>query len=234
MGYGYYYYFDPTYLLIILGVLLSVIASAHVTGTYRKYAQVRSRCGMTGAQVAQEILRRNGIYDVMVQHVGGDLTDHFDPRSKTVRLSDTVYGSTSVAALGVAAHECGHVVQNATGYVPLRLRTALVPVANFGTNAGFWIAMIGLILGLSQTFVMVGIVLFSAGVIFQLVTLPVEFNASHRALKMLEEYGLLGRDEVADSRKVLTAAALTYVAAALSSMLQLLRLILLSSRRNDR
>ncbi|MGI6106978.1 MAG: zinc metallopeptidase [Lachnospiraceae bacterium] len=231
MGYG--FYFDPTYVLVIIGAVISMIASAHVTSTYRKYAGVQSRCGMTGAQAAQEILRRNGIYDVTIQHVGGNLTDHFDPRAKTVRLSDTVYGSTSVAALGVAAHECGHVVQDAKGYVPLRIRTALVPAANFGTNAGIWIAIIGIILGLSQTIVMIGVILFSLGVLFQLVTLPVEFNASHRALQMLEDYGMLGRDEVADSRKVLTAAALTYVAAALSSILQLLRLLLLA-RRNDR
>ena len=169
---------------------------------------------------------------MQVQHVSGNLTDHYDPSKQVVNLSDAVYGSRSVAALGVAAHECGHVMQHEEGYTPLQFRTALVPIANFGSNAGIWIVLLSLILGLSSTLTTIGIVLFSMGVLFQLVTLPVEFNASHRALVMLEQYGVLGTDENRKARAVLKAAALTYVAAAASSILQLLRLVLLSNRRN--
>ena len=189
---------------------------------------------MTGADVARTILRQNGISDVQVQHVSGELTDHYDPSKQVVNLSDTVYGSRSVAALGVAAHECGHVMQHENGYVPLQIRTALVPAANFGSNAGIWIVILSLALGLSETFTTIGIILFSLGVLFQLVTLPVEFDASHRALIMLEQYGILGHSENGKARAVLRAAALTYVAAAAASILQLLRLILLSKNRRRR
>lgn len=237
MGYGYgYYYCDLTMVLVAIGALLCIAASAWISVVYKKYAKVMAACGMTGAEVAQEILRRNRVGDVSVQHVSGELTDHYDPSRQVVNLSDSVYGSCSVAALGVAAHECGHVMQHEQGYIPLRIRTALVPIANFGSNAGIWIIMLGLILGLSQTFATVGIVLFSAGVLFQLVTLPVEFNASRRALAMLEQYGILGADENHKARAVLRAAALTYVAAAASSLLQLARLGLIvrgSNRRDD-
>ncbi len=237
MGYGYgYYYYDPTMVLVAIGALLCITASALVSITYKKYAKVTAACGMTGAEMAQEILRRNRVGSVSVQHVSGELTDHYDPSKQVVNLSDSVYGSRSVAALGVAAHECGHVMQHEQGYIPLQIRAALVPVANFGSNAGIWIAMLSLILGLSQTFATVGIVLFSAGVLFQLVTLPVEFNASRRALVMLEQYGILGTDENHKAKAVLRAAALTYVAAAASSLLQLARLVLLvrgGNRRDD-
>ena len=188
---------------------------------------------MTGAQVAQRILDQNNVRGVRVEHVSGNLTDHYDPRTQTVNLSDAVYGSTSVAALGVAAHECGHVMQHETGYVPLKLRTALVPAANLGSQIGLPLVIIGLIFGLSNTFIAIGIWIFALAVLFQIVTLPVEFNASHRALVMLEQYGILGTDEVASSRKVLGAAAMTYVAAAASAVLQLLRLIMLGRRRDD-
>lgn len=228
-----YYGMDWTYLLVILGAVICAIASSHVTSVYNRYAKVASACGMTGAEVAQLILRRNNVTDVTVHHVSGNLTDHYDPSKGTVNLSDSVYGSRSVAALGVAAHECGHVMQHETGYVPLQVRTALVPVANFGSNAGIWIVLLSLIFGLS-TLAKIGVVLFSAAVLFQLVTLPVEFNASHRALVMLQEYGILGAQEEKQARSVLTAAALTYVAAALSSILQLLRLVVLSSDRRNR
>lgn len=228
-----YYGMDWTYLLVILGAVICAIASSHVTSVYNRYARVASACGMTGAEVAQLILRRNNVTDVTVHHVPGNLTDHYDPSKGTVNLSDSVYGSRSVAALGVAAHECGHVMQHETGYVPLQVRTALVPVANFGSNAGIWIVLLSLIFGLS-TLAKIGVVLFSAAVLFQLVTLPVEFNASHRALVMLQEYGILGAREEKQARSVLTAAALTYVAAALSSILQLLRLVVLSSDRRNR
>ena len=228
-----YYGFDWTYILVMIGALLCIFASSHVTSTYNRYARTRSACGMTGAQVAQEILRRNGVSDVTVQHVSGNLTDHYNPATKTVNLSDSVYGSTSVAAIGVAAHECGHVMQHETGYIPLSIRTALVPIANFGSNAGIWIVMLGFFMGLSDKIVTLGILLFSLGVLFQVVTLPVEFNASRRALSMLDSYGILSSDEVGKSREVLTAAALTYVASAASSVLSLLRLIFLNNRRRS-
>lgn len=228
-----YYGFDWTYILVMIGALLCIFASSHVTSTYNRYARTRSACGMSGAQVAQEILRRNGVSDVTVQHVAGNLTDHYNPATKTVNLSDSVYGSTSVAAVAVAAHECGHVMQHETGYVPLSIRTALVPIASFGSNAGIWIVMLGFLMGLSDKIVTLGILLFSLGVLFQVVTLPVEFNASSRALSMLDSYGILSSDEVGKSREVLTAAALTYVASAASSVLSLLRLIFLNNRRRS-
>ena len=230
-GYGYGYY-DPTMILVAIGAVLCLAASLHVNTTYTRYSRIASASGLTGADVARLILERNGVTDVSVQHVSGSLTDHYDPSRQVVNLSDSVYSSRSVAALGVAAHECGHVMQHEEGYAPLQLRTALVPIANFGSNAGIWIVILSLILGLSNTFTTIGIVLFSLGVLFQLVTLPVEFNASHRALIMLEQYGILGSDENRKAKAVLKAAAMTYVAVAASSILQLLRLILLSGRRD--
>lgn len=225
--YGGYGMYNGTYLLVIIGALLCLLASARVKSTYKKYEKVRSASGMTGAQVAELILRRNGVLGVTVQHVAGTLTDHYDPARGVVNLSDATYNSTSVAAIGVAAHECGHVMQHESGYLPLRFRTALVPVANIGSNFGIWIVMLGLIFGLNDTLAMIGVYLFSFGVLFQLVTLPVEFNASSRALVMLRDYGILGQSEVEGSRKVLSAAALTYVASAAASVLQLLRLLML-------
>lgn len=234
-GYGYGgMMFDYTYVLVLIGAVLCMLASAMVRSTYSKYARVRSMSGMTGAQVATEILRRNGINDVAVVHVPGDLSDHFDPRNNTVNLSDSTYGSTSVAAIGVAAHECGHVMQHHTGYVPIKIRSALVPAANIGSKIGLPIIILGLIIGMTPL-AKIGIWVFSIAVAFQLVTLPVEFDASHRALVMLEEYGILAHDENAQARKVLTAAALTYVAAAASSILQLLRLVLIvNGNRSNR
>ncbi len=233
MRYGYYGY-DWTYFLVLAGALLSMLASSHVTSTYKRYVKIRTAANMTGAQVAELILRNNGVTDVQVRHVQGQLTDHYDPASRVVNLSDAVYGSTSVAAVGVAAHECGHVMQHQTGYTPLKIRTSLVPIANIGSNVGIWIVMLGLILGLSGTLVNIGILLFSFGVLFQIVTLPVEFDASRRALAMLESYGVLGTQEVGQSREVLKAAALTYVASAAASVLSLLRLIMLTGRRRNR
>ena len=235
-GYMPMYYFDPTYVLIIIGVLLSMGASAKLNATYGRYSSVASRCGMTGAQAAQRILQSQGIYDVTVRHVSGRLTDHYDPRSKTVNLSDTVYGSTSIAAIGVAAHECGHAIQHANGYVPLRVRGAFVPVANIGSNLAWPLIIIGLIFrgSMSTVLIQAGIIMFSLAVLFQLITLPVEFNASHRAMQQLERTGILGGNELRDTRKVLTAAAMTYVASAASMILQLLRLIILfGGRRRD-
>ena len=231
--YGYYYGFDYTYVLVLIGAVLCMWASYRVNSVYNKYSHIRSASGMTGAEVAQRILDRNGVRDVRVEHVSGNLTDHYDPRTQTVNLSDAVYGSTSVAAIGVAAHECGHVMQHESGYMPLKIRTALVPAANLGSQIGLPLVIIGLIFGLSNSFIAIGIWIFALAVLFQIVTLPVEFNASHRALAMLEEYGILGPDEVEASRKVLGAAAMTYVAAAASAVLQLLRLIMLGRRRDD-
>ena len=223
---------DPMYLLVIIMAVVCMIASYRVNSVYKRYNMIRSMSGMTGAQVAIEILRRNGVNDVSVQHVAGNLTDHYDPRTRVVNLSDATYGSNSVAAIGVAAHECGHVMQHQTGYLPLQIRSTLVPAANIGSKAGVPIIILGMILSFSPL-ITIGIVVFSLAVLFQLVTLPVEFDASHRALVMLEEYGILGPEEVDDSRKVLSAAAMTYVASAAAAVVQLLRLVLLNNRRRD-
>lgn len=234
MGYGGYGFgYDAAYVLVIISAILSILASFWVSHTYKKYAKVRSASGMTGAQVAELILQRNGVTDVAIAHVSGDLTDHYDPSKKVVRLSDTVHSSSSVAAIGVAAHECGHVMQHHEGYIPLNIRTALVPLANFGSNIGIWIVMLGVFLGFTNTLAMIGVVLFSFGALFQIVTLPVEFNASRRALRMLMEYGILDKNEESKSTKVLRAAAMTYVAAAAASIMQLLRLIMIVQRRDD-
>ena len=230
--YGYYYY-DPTYMLIIISALISLFAQFLVNSRFSKYSRVRSRSGMTGAQAAERILQSQGIYDVAIQRVSGKLTDHYDPRNKTLNLSDAVYASTSVAAVGVAEHECGHAIQHARGYAPLSFRSALVPVANIGSQLSWLFIILGIFFGGSHTLIMIGILMFSAAVLFQLVTLPVEFNASGRALKLLSETGILQKDEVSDTRKVLSAAALTYVAAAATAVLQLLRLLRLFGG-NDR
>lgn len=228
----FYYYYDSTYLLVLIGIIISIIASARVNSTYKKYSKVRSLSGLTGAQAAERILHNAGIYDVQVYHVRGNLTDHYDPRNKVLNLSDSVYGSTSVAAIGVAAHECGHAIQDAKNYSPLKLRSSIVPVANIGAKLSIPLILFGIIVGYYQPLITIGIIAFSASVIFQLVTLPVEFNASSRAIRILADTGILHGDEVNQSRKVLNAAALTYVAAAAASILQLLRLIILFGGRN--
>ena len=236
MGYYYGFYMDPTYFLVLIGAVLCIFAQMRVSSTYKKYSRIRSRSGLTGAQAAQRILQMSGIYDVRIEHVRGELTDHYDPAHKVLRLSDSVYGSPSLAAIGVAAHECGHAVQHDKGYAPLKIRTALVPAANIGSWAGVPLIFLGVLMGMNQMLIQVGIWVFALAVLFQLVTLPVEFNASGRALAMLGDYGMLERDETNECRKVLGAAALTYVAAAASSILQLLRLVLLfgnGSRRRD-
>lgn len=236
-GYGYgfgrgmYMMWDPTYILILIGVLLSLAASAMVRSTFSRYSSVRSASGLTGAQVAERILAYAGVRDVTVQHIAGNLTDHYNPKTKSVGLSDTVYGSNSVAAIAVAAHECGHVIQHANSYAPLSMRSALVPVANFGSGVS-WILLLAGIMFSMPPLITIGIVLFSAAVLFQIVTLPVEFNASRRALHILEETGILGPSEGQSAKKVLRAAALTYVASAAAAILQLLRLILLFGRNN--
>ncbi|MGO5307333.1 zinc metallopeptidase [Agathobacter sp. LCP21S3_B2] len=231
-----YYYWDPTYILVVIGAVICMIASARVKGTFNKYSQLRSMSGMNGAQVAQRVLQAAGIYDVQVRHVSGSLTDHYDPRTKTVNLSDPVYNATSVAALGVAAHECGHAIQHAKSYAPLSIRSALVPIANFGSMLAWPVILIGLFFNTrsSGLIIDIGILLFSAAVLFQLVTLPVEFDASRRALVMLRTQGILADDELKYTRKVLKSAALTYVASAAAAILQLLRIILITNgRRRD-
>ena len=227
----YGYYFDPTYFLLIIGMLLSMAASARVKSTFAIYSRVRSASGLTGAEAARRILRMAGITDVTVVPISGSLTDHYDPRNKQLALSQDVYDRTSVAAIGVAAHECGHAIQDAQNYVPLNLRSAIVPVANIGSTLSWPLFLAGLLLSI-RPLLTLGILLFSFAVLFQLVTLPVEFNASARALKMLGSSGMLGTDEVKSAKKVLTAAALTYVAALASSILQLLRLIILAGGRD--
>ena len=234
MLYG--FYFDPTYVLIIIGMVLCLAASAHVNSTFRKYSRIGSNSGMTGAQAAARILESQGIYDVTIQHIGGDLTDNYNPKNKVLSLSDATYASTSVAAIGVAAHECGPDIQHHRGYVPIAVRNALVPFANWGSRLSWLLIIIGIVFygqGTGQTMINVGIFAFSLAVLFQIVTLPVEFNASNRAVRVLESTGIFGNTELKYTRKVLGAAALTYVAAAASSILQLLRLVLLFGGRND-
>ena len=233
--FGYIYYYDPTLIFALIGLVLSLLASARVNTTFNKYSKVRSYSGITGAVAAERSLHSQGIYDVRIERVSGRLSDHYDPRNKVLRLSDATYDNSSVAAIGVAAHECGHAVQHAKGYAPLAIRSALVPLANIGSNLGYILVILGLFFTAKtgSVLITVGLIAFSCAVLFQLVTLPVEFNASSRALKLLESNGILGSQEIKGSRSVLSAAAMTYVAALASSLLQLLRLILLA-RRNDR
>lgn len=234
--YGNYYYYgiDWTYLLILAAFVFTLIVQSVMRGTFRKYSRIRSGSGMTGAQVAQQILASEGLYGVQVLQVSGDLTDHYDPRNKTVSLSQTVYGSSSLAAQGVAAHECGHAIQDAKGYAPLGIRSALVPVANFCSSAAWPLFFIGLLFQL-PVIMKIGIFLFLFALLFQLVTLPVEFNASHRAMKKLKGMNLMSREELGGARSVLSAAAMTYVAAAATSLMYLLRMMILSGagRRDD-
>ena len=237
-GYGYGgrgLYFDWTYLLVLAGLVLSLLAQGKVKSTFAKYSKIRSRSGLTGAEAAQRVLASAGIYDVSIQRVSGNLTDYYDPRSKVLKLSDSTYGSDSVAAVGVAAHECGHAIQDDVDYVPLRFRSAFVPVANIGTQIAWPILLIGLLFAKSYLLIQIGLLCFFFGVLFQLITLPVEFNASARAVRILENTGMLDQEELRGTRKVLSAAAMTYVAAAAASILSMLRLILLfgGNRRRD-
>ena len=235
MFYPMYYWFDPTYILVIAGVIICMAASAGMRSTFNKYARVPSHSHMTGREAAENVLHRAGIYDVRSERVAGNLTDHYDPRTKVLRLSDATYQSSSLAAVGVAAHECGHAIQHAEGYVPLKIRGSLVPVANLGSTIAWPLIIIGLLFTgrSSEMFLNLGILAFSLAVLFQIVTLPVEFNASGRAIRMLESSGILYPDEVYGAKKVLGAAALTYVAGAAASILQLLRIILIAGNRRE-
>ena len=230
---GYGFYFDPTYFLVVIGLLLSLWASSVVNSTFNKYSKVRCMSNLSGAEAARKVLDSCGLYNVSIEHISGKLTDHYDPRSKVLRLSDSAYASSSVAAVCVAAHECGHAIQDQKQYGPLVLRSTLVPLANFGSTAAWLVFILGLIMSL-RPLVMAGIVLFTLAVLFQLVTLPVEFNASARAIKVLESTGMLGSTEIDGAKKVLRAAAMTYVASLAASVLQLLRLITLAGGRRER
>lgn len=235
-GFGMYpYFFDPTYILILAGIVVSLLAQAKVKSSFTKYSTVYSRRGMNAAEVAEAILHANGIYDVGIEHISGNLTDHYDPKSKVLRLSDSTFRSTSVAAIGVAAHECGHAIQHANSYIPLTIRTTIVPIVNIGSTISWPLILIGVFFSWNQTLINLGIIMFLGVVLFQLITLPVEYNASNRAIAALAGQNLLYEDEVPQAKKVLSAAALTYVAAAASSILQLLRLLILfgGRRRND-
>ena len=220
-------------ILLIPVMLLSLWAQAQVSGNFKRYSAVTNRRRLTGAQAAEAVLRSHGVYDVAIRRVRGNLTDHYNPRDNTIYLSDSVYGSPTIAAVGVAAHEAGHAVQYAVGYAPIRLRQAIVPLTQFGSKFSFILLFIGMLL-YSQSLFFIGIVLFSLTTIFQLVTLPVEFNASARAIETIEAEYLLEGDEVAGAKKVLRAAALTYVAALLMSALQLLRYVLIFVGRSGR
>lgn len=230
-------FYDPTYFLVLIGVVLSLLAQAKVNNTFARYSRVSNDRGMTGAEAARRILQGAGVNDVRVERIAGNLTDHYDPRTKVLRLSDSVYGQASVAAIGVAAHECGHAIQHARGYAPLKIRSLLVPVANFGAQIAWPLIVFGLFLTTktSALLINIGIIAFLGSVLFQLVTLPVEYNASNRAIQIIGESGILYGDELRGARKVLSAAALTYVASAATAILQLLRIVLLvgGRRRND-
>lgn len=231
------YGMDWTYILVIIGAVISMIASARVKSSFNRFAKVANRAGITGSEAARKILRAAGCFDVEVVPTSGSLTDNYNPGTKRLNLSEPVYGSTSVAAIGVAAHECGHAMQHNENYFPLKLRAAIVPVANFGSKLGIPMILVGLIIAgigqrlatysLGNFIITLGIFLFSFGMIFQLITLPVEFNASRRALRVISEMNLLDADEMGGAKTVLKSAAMTYVAAAASSILQLLRIILI-------
>ena len=237
----YYYGFDWTYVYLVLPCLiLSLWASARVNSTFKRYSRQFSSRGITGADAAQRVLRANGIGNVRIERIGGNLTDHYDPTTNVIRLSDDVYGSTSTAAIGVACHEAGHAVQYAQGYAPIKLRAAIIPVTNFGSKLAMPLILLGILFSslgnTSDFFINLGIACFGLSVLFQLVTLPVEFNASHRALVAIEQNGILTDDELAGARKTLSAAAMTYVAATAAALAQLLRLLVLfgnNRRRND-
>ncbi len=231
----FYYYWDPTYILVLVGLLLSLGASAMVNSSMRKYSNVRNMSGITGGEAARRILNNEGLYNVQVECLQDNRGDHYDPRTNTVRLSNSNFNNASVTAVGVAAHECGHAIQHAKGYAPLGIRSALVPVVNIGSTLSMPLIFLGVILSWNQVLIQIGICVFALTVLFQLVTLPVEFNASRRAVEKVEQYGLLTEQEKGGCKKVLTAAALTYVAAAAAAALQLLRLVLLfgNDRRRD-
>lgn len=223
-------YWDSTIIILIPAIIFSIVAQIMVKSAFSEYSKVRNSRGLTGADAAREILDRNGLTNVRIEHISGSLTDHYDPKANVIRLSDNVYGSATVAAVGVAAHEAGHAVQYAEGYYPIKIRNAIIPVTRFGSSLSTPLVILGLVLSL-DVLITAGILLFCAVVLFQAITLPVEFNASGRALKTLRSSHFLEDDEMKGARSVLTAAAMTYVAAMLSALLSLVRLLVISGRR---
>lgn len=228
-----FFYFDYYYLILVVPTLIfAIFTQIWLKNTYKKYSGLRNARGLTGADAAMNVLRHYQIYDVKIEHISGRMTDHYDPRTKVIRLSDGVYNGTSIAAVGIACHEAGHAAQHANGYVPIKIRNAIIPICNIGSMAGIPLAIIGLFLS-SELLINVGLLLYSFVAIFQLATLPVEFNASARAISVIKDSGMLMADEVPGARKMLTAAAMTYVAALATSLANLLRLLLIFGRRND-
>ena len=232
-----FWFYDYWYIVLVMpAVILSLIASVRVNSTFKQYSRVRSQRGITGAEAARRVLDSNGLYSVKIERVRGNLTDHFDPRSNTIYLSDSVHDSPSTAAIGVAAHEAGHAVQHAVGYTPIKIRAAIIPVTNFASRLSLPLILLGLLLSASGLIALayLGVACFAMSTVFQLVTLPTEFNASRRALDAISSSGILSRDELGGAKRVLSAAAMTYVAALAVSLMQLLRLLLIvggSSRR---
>ena len=234
----YYYGYDWTYIVLVLPfIILSLLASASVKSTFKKYSSQFSRRGLTGAQAADQVLRANGVYNVRIERIPGDLTDHFDSKTNVIRLSDSVCDSSSVAAIGVACHEAGHAVQYAQGYGPIQLRAAIIPITNIGSKLAMPLILLGLLLeflgGISNFFVAAGVICFSFSLIFQLITLPVEFNASHRAITAISQSGILFDNEISGAKKTLRAAAMTYVAATAVALMQLIRLIMIFNKRRN-
>ena len=227
------FFIDYWYIVLVVpAILLGLLAQSMVSAAFNKYLKIRTSYGYTAEQVARQILDQNGLYNVQIQRIQGNLTDNYNPQTNIVSLSDSVYGNNSIAAIGVAAHEVGHAIQHAKGYFPIKVRQAIIPVTNFGSTISPFLIILGFLLG-STPLAMLGVILFSTVAVFQLVTLPVEFNASHRALNTLDSFGILTRDEISGARAVLTAAAMTYVAALITSLAQLLRLILILSQDRD-
>ncbi len=227
-------YFDSTYLIVLPAIIFALIAQLMVKSTFQKYSKEKNEYGYTAREVARRILDENGLNNVQIEYIGGNLTDHYDPSANVIRLSDTVYNSTSVAAIGVAAHEVGHAIQHAQGYSPIKIRQAIIPVTRIGSNLAVPLVLIGMIFSAFEWLIPVGIFLYTGVVFFQAVTLPVEFNASSRALNTLDSHNILQPGEIKMAKKVLTAAAMTYVAAMFSSLMSLLRLILIANRGRRR
>ena len=235
----YYYGFDWTYIVLVLPcVILSLWASANVNSTFKRYSQQYSRRGLTGAQAAAQVLSANGVSGVRIERISGNLTDHYDPRNDVIRLSESVYDNTSVAAVGVACHEAGHAVQHAENYIPVKIRSAIIPVTNIGSRLAIPLIIIGIILNVFAPKLLIlayiGVACYGLCTLFQLVTLPTEFDASKRALRSMEGYGILGSDEIGGAKRVLRAAAMTYVAALAVSLMQLLRLFMIVAGNSRR
>ena len=227
-------FWDSTYLIILPAIIFALIAQIKVKSTFSKYSNEHNQHGYTAREIARKILDNNGLYNIQIENVSGNLTDHYDPSANVIRLSDTVYNSTSVAAIGVAAHEVGHAIQHAQGYTPIKIRQAIIPITQIGSNLAVPLVLVGMLFSALDWLIPVGIFLYAGVVLFQAVTLPVEFNASSRALKTLDENVILHKSEIKMAKKVLSAAAMTYVAAMFSALMSLLRLILLSNRGRRR